>query len=129
MNTLVVRAAAWTSVGLLTAIAALHGFWAGGGVWTLHAVSGGALTSASTGTRIFFAVVGVVALFAIPVVMDVAGLERGGLPIRTERIALWTMAALLALGGLVRVGAAPLVGATALVLAALFTLVALAKEA
>lgn len=114
------RQLAILATALLGVVAAIHLFWALGGTWALHAVSGGEIAQPSLGARTFFAVVAAFAIVAAVEALVLGRVVRGPVLRRT----VWTAAGLLVLAGAIRMTAAPVVGAAAVVFAFLFAVLA-----
>lgn len=115
------RHAAIAASALLAGVTAIHLYWAFGGSWALHAVSGDS-SSASAGARAFFAAIAALAIVAAVEALVLGRVIEGPVLRRT----VWVAVGVLALGGIVRLGAAPVVGLTAIGLALLFALLVFA---
>ena len=114
------RRLALTATSLLAAVAAIHLYWALGGTWALHAISTGEVSTASSGTRSFFAAIAALAILAGVEALVLGGVVRGPVLRRTA----WAIVLVLVFGGTIRMGTAPLVGGAAVLFALLFALLA-----
>jgi Protein of unknown function (DUF3995) len=110
-------------------VAGLQAYWALGGTWAVHALSGGRYTEVTTGLRIQSAVVAVLLVAACGVVQARVGNWRVPVSDRVVRSAMWIVTAALAIAAVVNFAASTnwerfAAGPVALVLALLAVVVA-----
>ncbi len=109
------RHAAISASALLAGAAVIHLYWALGGSWALHTVSGDS-SSPSAGARTFFAVVATLAIAAAVEALVLGRVVAGPVLRRT----VWVTVGVLGVGGVIRLSAAPVVGLAAILFALLF---------
>ena len=101
-----VRVAAEILWRALVVVAGLHAYWLLGGTWAVHAASGGSYSEVTTGLRVESAVMVVLLVAAALVVRARAGLSRAPISERIVRVAMWLLAAAVALAAVVNFAAA-----------------------
>jgi Protein of unknown function (DUF3995) len=122
----VVAAILWRGLVL---VAGLQAYWALGGTWAVHALSGGRYAEATTGLRIQSAVAAALLVAACVVVHARTGNWHTPLSDRVVRVAMWIVTAGLAAAAVVNFAASTswerfAAGPVALVLALLALVVA-----